>query len=144
MNDLQHTCFQEHNIENLSFENVKEISDEILTWFWNNDPVLKAIKKIKIPNINYLKRRNCRARLTLKRLDCSIISGMILQQWLEWLFNSRWHDCSTVIGTIVEQSLTGLFNNHCHDCSTVTTTIVQQSLSSGKWSDPGHFFKVSR
>ena len=33
MNDLQQTCFQDHNFETLSFENVKEISDEILTWF---------------------------------------------------------------------------------------------------------------
>ena len=33
MNDLQYTCFQEHNFETLSFENVKEISDESLTWF---------------------------------------------------------------------------------------------------------------
>ena len=33
MNDLQYTCFQEHNFETLSFENVKEISDELLTWF---------------------------------------------------------------------------------------------------------------
>ena len=33
-NDLQYTCFQEQNFETtLSFENVKEISDEILTWF---------------------------------------------------------------------------------------------------------------
>ena len=33
MNDLQYTCFQEHNFETLLFENVKEISDELLTWF---------------------------------------------------------------------------------------------------------------
>ena len=31
MNDLQYTCSQEHNFETLSFENVKEISDELLT-----------------------------------------------------------------------------------------------------------------
>ena len=54
MNDLQYTCFQEHDFETLSFENVKEISDEILTWFSNNDPVLKVINKIKIPNITTL------------------------------------------------------------------------------------------
>ena len=54
MNDLQYTCFQEYNFETLSFENVKEISDEILTWFWNNDPVLKVINKIKIPNMTTL------------------------------------------------------------------------------------------
>ena len=54
MNDLQYTCFQEHNFETLSFENVKEISDELLTWFWNNDPLLKVINKIKIPNITTL------------------------------------------------------------------------------------------
>ena len=33
MNDLQYTYFQKHNFETLSFENVKEISDELLTWF---------------------------------------------------------------------------------------------------------------
>ena len=33
MNDLQYTYFQKHIFETLSFENVKEISDEILTWF---------------------------------------------------------------------------------------------------------------
>ena len=33
MNDLQQTCFQEDNFDTLSFENAKEISDEILTWF---------------------------------------------------------------------------------------------------------------
>ena len=33
MNDLQYTCFQEHNFEALLFENVKEILDELLTWF---------------------------------------------------------------------------------------------------------------
>ena len=54
MNDLQYTCFQEHKLETLSFENVKEISDELLTWFWNNDPVLKVINKIKIPNVTTL------------------------------------------------------------------------------------------
>ena len=37
MSDLQYTCFQEHNFETLPFENVKEISEEILTWFGNND-----------------------------------------------------------------------------------------------------------
>ena len=42
MNDLQYTCFQKHNFETLSFENVKEISDKILTWFLNND--LKFVK----------------------------------------------------------------------------------------------------
>ena len=42
MSDLQYTCFQEHNFETLSFENVKEISEEILTWFGNND--LKFLK----------------------------------------------------------------------------------------------------
>ena len=51
MNDLQYTCFQDHNFETLSFENIKEISDEILTWFLNNDRVVKVINKIKIPNI---------------------------------------------------------------------------------------------
>ena len=51
MNDLQYICFQEHNFETLSFKNVKEILDELLTWVWNNDPVLKVINKIKIPNI---------------------------------------------------------------------------------------------
>ena len=48
------TRFQEHDFETLSFENVKEISDEILTWLSNNDPVLKVINKIKIPNITTL------------------------------------------------------------------------------------------
>ena len=33
MNNLQYTCFQELNFETLSFENVKEISDELLTLF---------------------------------------------------------------------------------------------------------------
>ena len=33
MNDLQYTYFQKRIFETLSFENVKEISDEILTWF---------------------------------------------------------------------------------------------------------------
>ena len=33
MHDLQYTYFQEHNFETLSFENVKEILDEIVTWF---------------------------------------------------------------------------------------------------------------
>ena len=36
MNDLQYAyfqCLQEHDFETLSFENLKEISDEILTWF---------------------------------------------------------------------------------------------------------------
>ena len=33
MNDLQYTCLQERHFETLSFENVEEISDEILTWF---------------------------------------------------------------------------------------------------------------
>ena len=42
MNDLQYTCFEEHKFETLSIENVKEISDEILTWFWNNN--LKFVK----------------------------------------------------------------------------------------------------
>ena len=51
MNDLQYTCFQDHNFETLSFENIKEISDEILTGFLNNDWVVKVINKIKIPNI---------------------------------------------------------------------------------------------
>ena len=54
MNDIQCTCFQEHDFETLSFENVKEISDEILTLFWNNDPGLKVINKIKIANITTL------------------------------------------------------------------------------------------
>ena len=31
MNDFHYTCLQEHNFEILSFENVKEILDEILT-----------------------------------------------------------------------------------------------------------------
>ena len=53
---------------------------------------------------------------------------MILQQWLEWLFNSHWHDCSTVTGTIVQQSLAKPFNSRWHDCS-VTGTILQQSLA---------------
>ena len=53
MNALQYTCFQEHNFET-SFENVEEISDQRLTWFWNNDPVLKIINKIKIANITTL------------------------------------------------------------------------------------------
>ena len=54
MNNLQYTCFQELNFETLSFENVKEISDELLTLFWNNDAALKVINKIKIPNITAL------------------------------------------------------------------------------------------
>ena len=57
MNDLQYTCFQDHNFETLSFENIKEISDEILTGFLNNDRVVKVINKIKIPNIATLNSR---------------------------------------------------------------------------------------
>ena len=33
MNNFQYKCLQEHNFETLSFENVKEILDEILAWF---------------------------------------------------------------------------------------------------------------
>ena len=58
MNDLQYTCFQEPNFETLSFENVREISDEILTCFWNNDPALKEMNKIKIPTITTLNTEN--------------------------------------------------------------------------------------
>ena len=32
MNNFQYKCLKEHNFETLSFENVKEISNEILTW----------------------------------------------------------------------------------------------------------------
>ena len=33
MNAIQYKYFQEHNFETLSSENVKEILDELLTWF---------------------------------------------------------------------------------------------------------------
>ena len=56
------------------------------------------------------------------------VTGIILQQSLARLFNSRWYDCS-VTGTIAQQSLARLINSHWHDSSTVAGMIVQQSLA---------------
>ena len=61
--------------------------------------------------------------------DWSAVTGMILQQWLAWFFNSHWHDSSTATGTILQQSLAWFFNSHWHDSLTVTGMIAQQALA---------------
>ena len=69
------------------------------------------------------------ARAELSWHGCSTVTGIMLQQSLARLFNSRWHNYATVAGTILQLPLARLFNSHRHDCSTVTGLIVRQSLA---------------